>query len=135
VLYCKPQQIQQVFINLLTNARNALNKRHKSYHNNKIININIKKERYKQAKYISILIKDFGIGIPSYNLENIFKPWFTTCLEEGGTGLGLPVSLNIINQHQGFLNVNSKIDEYTQFTVYLPEKPADVEIRSDKPKD
>ncbi len=135
IMYCKPQQIQQVFINLLTNAQNALNKRFESYDDNKVINIEIKKVKHNKRSYLKITFEDYGIGIPSYNMQSIFKPWFTTCISEGGTGLGLPVSLNIINQHQGFLKVRSEEGKYTQFMVYLPEKQTDAVFCSGNLKD
>ncbi len=123
-LYCKPQQIEQVFINLLVNARNALNKRYKSFDENKIINIHVKSARRNKKSYVMIIFEDHGIGIPPKNMNRIFLPWFTTCESESSTGLGLPVSLSIVKAHKGLMNVESEAESHTRFIIYLPVKPS-----------
>ena len=123
-LYCKPQQIEQVFINLLVNARNALNQRYKSFDENKSINIHVKSARRNKKPYVMIIFEDHGIGIPAKNMNRIFLPWFSTCESKCSTGLGLPVSLSIVKAHKGFMNVESEVESHTRFIIYLPVKPA-----------
>jgi len=123
-LFCKPQQIEQVFINLLVNARNALNKRYKSFDENKIINIHVKRARRNKKSYVMIVFEDHGIGIPAKNINRIFLPWFTTSESESSTGLGLSVSMSIIKAHKGILNAESEVKNYTRFIIYLPVKPS-----------
>lgn len=70
------------------------------------------------GKYIKITIKDTGIGIPKENINKIFDPFFTT--KENGQGLGLATSYSIIKKHNGYIEVESKIDKGTNVYIYLP---------------
>ena len=66
---------------------------------------------------IQITISDTGLGISKENLSHIFDPFFTT--KESGTGLGLSIAHGIIKEHKGKIDVSSKINEGTTFTIYL----------------
>ncbi len=81
-------------------------------------NIILNKDHPREGKYIEIKIIDTGIGIDKKNMDNIFDPYFST--KETGSGLGLAITYSIINNHNGFIEVNSKQGEGTEFTVYLP---------------
>lgn len=70
------------------------------------------------GKYILISIKDSGIGIPEKYIRNIFDPYFTT--KQMGSGLGLAICYSIIKKHGGYIDVESKIGEYTIFNVLIP---------------
>jgi signal transduction histidine kinase len=63
---------------------------------------------------------DSGCGIPPENMEKIFQPFFTTKSEGQGTGLGLPIVQEIVEQHHGFLTIDSQIDKGTTVFVHLP---------------
>ena len=76
-------------------------------------------ENEGQREYIEIKVSDTGCGIPEENLSKIFDPFFTTKGQKG-TGLGLAVIWGIIDNHNGRINVQSKIDEGTTFTIRLP---------------
>ena len=65
-------------------------------------------------------MKDTGTGIPLENLKKIFEPFFSTKDLEKGTGLGLAMSYGIINQHGGYIHVDSVVGKGTRFEVYLP---------------
>ncbi len=67
---------------------------------------------------IAVIFKDNGPGMDEETLKNIFKPFFTT--KEEGTGLGLPVSKSIVENHGGHMEVNSKMGEGATFKVILP---------------
>ena len=108
-LPCYPQQIGQVFMNLLINAAQAIGERGK---------ITIK--TYQKEKDIFIEIVDTGSGIPEEILPKIFDPFFTTKSVGKGTGLGLSLAYNIIQKHNGEITVKSKVGEGTTFTVRLP---------------
>ncbi len=106
-----PQQIEQVLVNLITNAVQAMP-------NGGKIRINLS----QGDGVIAIAVQDTGIGIPPENLNRIFDPFFTTKPEDQGTGLGLSVSYGIISNHDGRIDVESKVGEGTTFTILLPVK-------------
>ncbi|MFH1397779.1 MAG: ATP-binding protein [Candidatus Omnitrophota bacterium] len=107
LLTCCPQQISQVFINLLTNAVQAIKDKGE---------ITIK--TYSKDADIFIEISDTGSGISEESLKRIFDPFFTT--KPIGTGLGLSMVYNIIQKHKGEIIVKSKVGIGTNFIVRLP---------------
>ncbi len=119
-LKCRSQQIQQVLMNLLTNARDSLNEKYPVYHENKKINLECHELYKDNRKWISISIKDFGTGIPEDVKHRIFDPFFTTKDKEKGTGLGLSISYGIIKEHHGEIKVETKEGEYSEFICVLP---------------
>jgi len=106
-VYGDPGSLQQVFINLIINAAEAMN-----YSGN--VWINLKKNGDKAV----IKIKDDGEGIPENIKDEIFDPFFTT--KEKGTGLGLSVVKRIVNDHRGEIYFESKEGEGTEFIIKLP---------------
>jgi len=117
---CRSQQIEQVIMNLVTNARDALNERYPQYHVNKKINIRCRSLNMNGQEGIRCLVEDFGGGISQDIMENIFEPFFTTKGRSQGTGLGLYISQGIIKDHHGSIWVESEEGEYTRFIVELP---------------
>lgn len=112
------QQLKQVFLNLILNALDAVEKEG-------IIKISVKKT--DTPKFLAVQVEDNGCGIPPHILPNIFDPFFTTKGPGKGTGLGLSVSHGIITMHGGQINIETEEGKYTRFTVTLPsrEVPAD----------
>jgi len=119
-----PIQIEQVLMNLATNARDAMPKGGKL-----IIETNrcmidedfIERFGYGRiGKYAKISVTDTGEGIDKQILGKIFDPFFTTKEVGKGTGLGLSMVYGIIKQHKGFINVNSEVGKGTSFVIYLP---------------
>ncbi len=108
-LRCFPQQLSQVFINLLVNAAHAIDNRGK---------ITIK--TWESDGCIHISIADTGCGISPEQREKIFEPFFTAKEAGKGTGLGLSISLGIIMKHKGAIRVESSIGTGTTFIVDLP---------------
>ena len=108
-------QLEQVFVNILLNAVDAVNETDKP-ENEKHISV----ESYVVEDEVEITISDNGNGIAEENLNKIFEPFFTTKKPGKGTGLGLWVSYGIIKSFQGDLKVKSTIGEGTTFTINIP---------------
>jgi signal transduction histidine kinase len=72
----------------------------------------------KEAKEVQVVFEDTGIGIPTDNLHKIFNPFFST--RPDGTGLGLSITKNIIEQHEGRIEVESQVNAGTRFIITLP---------------
>ncbi|RZB29685.1 MAG: hypothetical protein SRB1_01965 [Desulfobacteraceae bacterium Eth-SRB1] len=105
------QQLKQVFLNLILNALDAVEK-------NGIVKINVKKA--DSPGFLAVQVEDNGCGIPAHILPNIFDPFFTTKGPGKGTGLGLSVSHGIITMHGGQISIETEKGKYTKFTVTLP---------------
>jgi len=105
------QQLQQVFLNLILNALDAVGQDGL---------VSIAATRAREDGFLRVQIQDNGSGIPEDVLPHIFDPFFTTKPVGKGTGLGLCVSLGIIIKHGGRIEVNSERGLYTLFSVILP---------------
>ena len=114
------QQIQQVFMNILSNSRHALQGNPDSLNRKKQIDITARTTELKGVKMVIISFHDTGKGITPSMLERIFDPFFTTKAVGEGTGLGLSISYGIVKDHGGNLIIESEPGEYTRATVYLP---------------
>ncbi|MDR4950518.1 PAS domain-containing sensor histidine kinase [Neobacillus cucumis] len=118
------QQIEQIIINLLLNAKDALEL---SSEKNKEIII----KTSLQSNEVHLSVMDNGIGIEENRLSKIFYPFHTTKETEKGTGLGLSVSIGIARTHGGTIEVNSKLNKGSTFTLKLPlQLSNDVEVIS-----
>jgi two-component system NtrC family sensor kinase len=113
---CYPHQLNQVFMNLLINAAQAIDKEGQ-----------ITVKAWQDGKEVLFSVADTGCGIPETHLSRIFEPFFTTKEVGIGTGLGLSVSYQIVKKHQGEIFVESTPGKGTIFTVRLP---IDAEARS-----
>ncbi len=120
---CREQQIQQVVMNLMTNARDALNARYPDHDKNKVLKVSAEKIEEPGFKGIRIVVEDHGTGIPEKIRARIFDPFFTTKGRDKGTGLGLAISHRIVTDHNGRFDVECKPEEYTRFYVDLPYQP------------
>jgi signal transduction histidine kinase len=119
-IQCRRQQIEQVLVNLLTNARHALNERFPRYSEEKILEITASVFERDGRQWIRTGIEDRGPGISAEVIDRIFDPFFTTKPGGSGTGLGLSVSHGIVDDHSGRLTVRSQVGQYTRFIVELP---------------
>jgi two-component system, NtrC family, sensor kinase len=106
---CYPQQMNQVFMNLLINAGHAIEKQGE---------ITIKTRDEDGAIWVEI--SDTGCGIPKESLDKIFEPFFTTKEVGKGTGLGLSITYEIVQKHNGEIAVKSEVGKGTTFTVRIP---------------
>ncbi|MCD6580520.1 MAG: PAS domain S-box protein [Desulfuromusa sp.] len=108
-LYCSPQELSQVFTNILVNAAQAIEK-----------DGLIKIRSWLEDDSIFISIQDNGSGIATENLEKIFEPFFTTKEVGEGTGLGMSISYEIVKKHGGGILIDSELGKGTTFTISLP---------------
>ncbi len=109
---CFPSQINQVVMNLLTNAIHAIEDKGEI----------VIKTNKPDNNHVSIEIKDTGKGIPQEQLKHIFDPFFTTKEVGKGTGLGLSIAYGIISDHKGEITVESQLSKGTTFKITLPVK-------------
>ncbi|MCX7727436.1 MAG: ATP-binding protein, partial [Chitinispirillaceae bacterium] len=110
-IYADPSQLNQVFLNLFVNARQAME-------NGGIITINCKNIKVDGVSWIQIEVSDNGCGIDEEIIDKIFQPFFTT--KKKGTGLGLAVVKSIVEKHGGTICVSSKKGIGSTFTLKLP---------------
>jgi two-component system NtrC family sensor kinase len=115
-----PQQIQQVFLNIISNSRFALNQKYPGTHENKILEIKCEEIRIEGQPYVRIVFLDNGAGIPANIIDKVINPFFSTKPNRVGTGLGLSISHGIISEHGGKLLINSVEGEFTIITINLP---------------
>ena len=117
---CRSQQIQQVLMNLLTNARHAVNDRYPEYDPDKIVSITVHQFEKDGRRWLRTTVEDHGCGIPAEISEQIFNPFFTTKDRTKGTGLGLSISQGIARDHHGELTFESEENKITRFYLDLP---------------
>ncbi|MGG6439975.1 PAS domain S-box protein [Saccharococcus caldoxylosilyticus] len=119
-IYCEPNQLKQVFINILKNAIEVMPK-------GGDVTVRI---RQSDDNHIRISITDQGCGIPQDKIKKLGEPFYTT--KERGTGLGLMVSYKIIEEHQGKIDVESEVGVGTTFHITLPIKRVEKEDDHDE---
>jgi signal transduction histidine kinase/ActR/RegA family two-component response regulator len=136
VVEADPTRIQQVLMNLVVNARDAMQE-------GGVLRVGISSLMIREdedddaipvtgmtaGKWFCLSVKDTGSGIPEAILPHIFEPFFTTKSAGKGTGLGLSQVWGIVKQHEGFIKVESQVGEGSEFLVYLPiqQKAEDIE--------
>jgi two-component system, NtrC family, sensor kinase len=120
---CSPSQLNQVFLNLINNAAQAIESG-----TGEITLIT----RMEGADHVAVEIADNGKGIPPEIMSKIFDPFFTTKAVGKGTGLGLSISYKIIEQHGGSIRVDSNVGQGTRFTIVLPLIPPETATLDDQ---
>jgi PAS domain S-box-containing protein len=113
-------EMEQVFINIISNARHALNEKYPAPHDNKILEITAEKITQADKPYLRISFRDNGTGIPAAIIEKIKNPFFSTKPDKKRTGLGLSISHGIIDKYGGSLKIESIQHEFTLVHVDLP---------------
>ena len=108
---CMPSQLNQVFMNLLVNAAQAIDDKG-------IITV----RTGSSGDEVWVEVEDTGKGIPSENLNRIFDPFFTTKPIGKGTGLGLSLSYGIVQKHHGRIEVKSEVGKGTTFRICVPKR-------------
>ncbi|BDA69228.1 Response Regulator Receiver Signal Transduction Histidine Kinase [Rivularia sp. IAM M-261] len=120
---CYPGQLNQVFMNIVSNAIDALEQSveflEKQEKNQVILTINIITKQ-ENKEYVSIIIKDNGLGMNAETKARIFDQFFTTKSIGKGTGLGLSISRQIIEKHGGTISCTSNLGQGTEFTIKIP---------------
>jgi len=126
LLKCHPQQLNQVFMNILVNAAHAIEERGE-----------IRIRTWCEQQQVKVAISDNGCGIPDEVRERIFEPFFTTKEVGKGTGLGMSIAYEIIQKHGGRIEIDSRVGEGTTFTIILPldETAVDDSATDDQPAD
>ena len=130
-------QLQQAFLNLCLNARDAMP-------NGGVLVVNCRPivldddhaQQFADGKagnYVMVSVADSGIGIPPNLVHQIFEPFFTTKEQGKGTGLGLSVVYGVVRSHNGYITVNSEVNSGTIFTIYLP-RSANGQVMADAKK-
>jgi len=107
-------------MNLLTNARDALNESFPEYHEDKTILVRSGLTEKKGRSWIRTTVEDRGGGIPEDIQERIFDPFFSTKSRDKGTGLGLSISYAIMKEHHGELSFETGEEPCTRFHMDLP---------------
>lgn len=113
IVECFPARLNQVFLNLITNAAQACDPAGELF-------ISTKFDNSGGSKVAVLKFRDTGRGISDENMQKIFEPFFTTKPVGQGTGLGLSIAFKIIEQHKGSISVSSEVGKGTEFTITLP---------------
>lgn len=119
-LCCHPQRIQQILLNLIENARDAILLNRDATQTDGEIRITVKLRKEPDGDRIRITVQDNGPGIPPELQAQVFDPFFTTRTPEMNAGLGLSVAHGIVEDHGGTLTLHSLPGEPTRFFVDLP---------------
>jgi two-component system NtrC family sensor kinase len=114
-------QLQQVFMNLVSNAAEAMEAKGGGM-------LCVETDCVFSKGVIQVNFKDTGVGIPEASMSKLFEPFFTTKKKGKGVGLGLSVAYGIIQEHGGSIQAQSKVGEGSSFIVRLPLKPASVKL-------
>ncbi|MBN2369764.1 MAG: PAS domain S-box protein [Vicinamibacteria bacterium] len=117
---CRSRQIQQVMLNLLTNARDAINEHCRENETRRHVGIQARLLEKDGRSWIRITVADCGGGVPREVGERVFDPFFTTKPRDKGTGLGLSISYGIARDHQGALWFESESGSGARFHLDLP---------------
>lgn len=118
-IYCLPSQLDQVFMNLLVNAAQAIEVRGK-----------ITLRTGQEGDRVWVEVSDTGKGIPPEDYPHLFDPFFTTKPVGKGTGLGLSVSYSIVEKHHGKIEVHSEVGKGSTFRVWLPVQHPDIKEKA-----
>ena len=113
-VYSDPHQMEQVLLNLVINAIDAMSQ-------GGVLDVSSMVDGDGAKPKAVIRIRDNGVGIPENQLRNVFDPFYST--KEGGTGLGLPISLGIVESHNGELRIKSVEGHGTEAVIELPGSP------------
>ncbi len=122
----EPSEIQQVLVNLVTNATHAMKEGGKLDVSLRNVDVREREKNLRPGRYIVLKIRDTGVGMDRATLRRIFDPFFTTKEPGHGAGMGLSVVYGIVKAHRGAVVVTSEPRKGSAFSVYLPvgESPA-----------
>jgi hypothetical protein len=129
-------QIDQIIINLVTNARDAMPQGGQMSIATEMVELSAspgdESQKSRPGVYARLSVSDTGVGIDEETRERIFDPFFTTKEVGKGTGLGLSMAFGIVTQHKGYIEVESEEGKGTVFSVYLPLIDGTLERKKDE---
>ena len=134
-----PTQFEQIIVNLVVNARDAMRSGGRLRLTTRDVVVDheflLRHPQVTAPRYVAVAVSDSGTGIPSAVRPHIFEPFFTTKEVGKGTGLGLSMVYGLVSQHEGIIDVESVAGEGTTFTIYFPveQKPSVVPVRNFEP--
>lgn len=129
-ILAQAHEIEQVFINIISNARHALNEKYPGPDDDKLLEIYSQPVSHDGQQYVRISFCDHGIGIPEHTIDKVKNPFFTTKSGGKSTGLGLSISHGILESHGGKLTIESAAGDYTRVNVDLPSLHDTMDSRS-----
>jgi len=116
-------EIEQVFVNIISNARHALHKKFSDPDEDKTLEVTAETTNSNGRPCVRVIFKDNGSGIPAAVIDKVMNPFFSTKTEGKRTGLGLSISHSIVEEHGGRLRLESEEGRYTKVMVELPIHP------------
>ncbi len=119
-ILAQAQEIEQVFVNIISNARYALKEKYPEVDKNKILEIMAKTIKEDGRAFVRVSFRDRGTGIPKNIIDKVMNPFFSTKPEGKRTGLGLSISHGIMSDHGGRLLIHSVEGKFTRVDVDLP---------------
>lgn len=114
------QKLEQVLLNLISNARHALNDKYPTADPNKILRISANNQEDGGSALVRLTVWDQGVGIPEEHQDKIFNRFFTTRAAGIGTGLGLSITHDILEEHGAVVHVESELGHYTKVSIDFP---------------
>lgn len=125
-IFIDKEQIKQVSMNVILNALQSIEGRG-------VVEVSTRPfTKNGSEQYVQIEVRDSGVGIPEKDLEDIFNPFFTT--KKDGSGLGLSISHQIVQEHGGYIVVESQVGKGTTFFINLPVRQPDHQEEKDRPQ-
>ncbi len=118
--FCNRSQAQQVFLNVISNSRYALNEKYPGSHPDKKLHFSIGLVHHTNAPYVRFTMTDYGTGIEHHLINRVFDPFFSTKPNGAGTGLGLSISYGLIRDNGGYMRIKSLLHSYTSIIIDLP---------------
>jgi PAS domain S-box-containing protein len=118
--FCNRSQVQQVFLNVISNSRYALNEKYRGHHPDKKLRFDISLVQHTNTPYVRFTMTDYGTGIEHHLINRVFDPFFSTKPNGEGTGLGLSISYGLIRDNGGYMRIKSLLNEYTAIIIDLP---------------
>ena len=112
-------RLEQVFINLVTNAVDAMDEKGKKLGNQEWSRL-LKIKSFSENNQVVVIVSDTGTGMPQEVIDKIFEPFFTTKDVGKGTGLGVSISYGIVQDYDGTINVESEVGKGTRFELMFP---------------